>query len=107
MNRILIQWFDLVLEHAWAYGSAGHALAGKITFQALTAGGGPADYRQGGLKLFTFGVVMMLFLVALELLGIHPYEACKIRRLFRKKDKEIMPELYRIQRQGEDTYISM
>jgi len=23
------QWFDLVLEHGWAYGSSGHALRGK------------------------------------------------------------------------------
>ena len=34
-------------------------------------------------------------------------EAYKIRRLFRKKDKDSMPELYRIQRQDEDKNISM
>jgi CPA2 family monovalent cation:H+ antiporter-2/glutathione-regulated potassium-efflux system ancillary protein KefC len=55
----------------------------------------------------TFSSAITLAQDALELLGIHPYEAYKIRRLFRKKDKEIMPELYRIQRQGEDSYISM
>ena len=39
--------------------------------------------------------------------GFDPYEAYKVRRLFRKKDKDTMPELYRIQRQDEDKYISM
>jgi len=50
---IIKEWFDLVLEHEWAYGSSGKALAGKITFQALTAGGDTSDYRPGGLNLFT------------------------------------------------------
>ncbi|MDB4444251.1 NAD(P)H-dependent oxidoreductase [bacterium] len=50
---IIKEWFDLVLEHAWAYGSTGNALAGKITFQALTAGGDHNNYRTDGLNLFT------------------------------------------------------
>ena len=55
----------------------------------------------------TFGTALTLGQDALQLLGFHPYEAYKIRRLFRKKDKETMPELYRIHRQDEDKYISM
>ena len=50
---IVKEWFDLVLEHDWAYGSAGTALAGKLTFQALTAGGAAEDYRGGGLNRYT------------------------------------------------------
>ncbi len=50
---IVKEWFDLVLEHDWAYGSAGTALAGKITFQALTAGGAAEDYRADGLNRYT------------------------------------------------------
>ena len=50
---IVKEWFDLVLEHAWAYGSTGTALAGKITFQALTAGGALEDYRAHGLNRYT------------------------------------------------------
>jgi len=50
---IIKEWFDLVLEHAWAYGSTGDALAGKITFQALTAGGDLNNYNAKGLNLFT------------------------------------------------------
>jgi CPA2 family monovalent cation:H+ antiporter-2/glutathione-regulated potassium-efflux system ancillary protein KefC len=55
----------------------------------------------------TFGTALTLGQDALQLLGFDPYEAYKIRRLFRKKDKETMPELYRIYRQDEDKYVSM
>jgi glutathione-regulated potassium-efflux system protein KefB len=55
----------------------------------------------------TFGTALTLGQDALQLLGFDPYEAYKIRRLFRKKDKETMPELYWIHRQDEDKYISM
>lgn len=50
---IVKEWLDLVLEHAWAYGSEGNALDGKITFQALTAGGATEDYRADGLNRYT------------------------------------------------------
>ncbi|CAB5101075.1 Glutathione-regulated potassium-efflux system ancillary protein KefF/G [Olavius algarvensis associated proteobacterium Delta 3] len=50
---ILKEWMDLVLEHEWAYGSTGNALAGKISFQALTAGGDITNYRAGGMNMFT------------------------------------------------------
>lgn len=50
---LLKQWFDLVLEHGWAYGSTGHALRGKQVISAVTAGG-PADaYHAEGLNHFT------------------------------------------------------
>jgi CPA2 family monovalent cation:H+ antiporter-2/glutathione-regulated potassium-efflux system ancillary protein KefC len=55
----------------------------------------------------TFGSALMLGQDALQLLGFDPYEAYKLRRLFRKKDKDTLPELYRIYRQDEDKYISM
>jgi len=55
----------------------------------------------------TFGSALTLGQDALQLLGFDPYEAYKIRRLFRKKDKDTMPELYRIHREDEDKYISM
>jgi glutathione-regulated potassium-efflux system ancillary protein KefG len=79
---ILKEWFDLVLEHAWAYGSAGHSLAGKVTFQALTAGGDRRDYRSDGLNLFTVreltapyrataNLCQMQWLPPFGVLGIH------------------------------------
>ena len=54
-----------------------------------------------------FGTALTLGQDALELLGFDPYEAYRIRRLFRKKDKDTLPELYRIHRQDEEKYISM
>jgi|SRR4051812_45091331 glutathione-regulated potassium-efflux system ancillary protein KefG len=50
---ILKQWQDLVLEHGWAYGKGGTALTGKVTFNALSAGGPEHAYRQGGYNEFT------------------------------------------------------
>lgn len=55
----------------------------------------------------TFGSALMLGQDALQILGFDPYEAFKIRRLFAKKDKDTMPELYRINRQDEDRYFFM
>jgi glutathione-regulated potassium-efflux system ancillary protein KefG len=50
---ILKQWQDLVLEHGWAYGKGGTALTGKVTFNALSAGGPEHAYRRGGYNVFT------------------------------------------------------
>ena len=79
---IIKEWFDLVLEHDWAYGVTGMALAGKITFQALTAGGDVSNYRTGGLNLFTIrelttpyrataNLCQMEWLPPFAVLGIH------------------------------------
>jgi len=79
---IIKEWFDLVLEHAWAYGSTGDALAGKITFQALTAGGDLNNYNAKGLNLFTIrelttpfrataNLCQMDWLPPFAVLGIH------------------------------------
>lgn len=50
---IIKQWLDLVLEHGWAYGSSGQALAGKIAFQAISAGGDASTYQKDGYNEFT------------------------------------------------------
>ena len=47
------QWEDLVLEHGWAYGSSGTALAGKRGLSAITTGGRAEAYRTGGHNRFT------------------------------------------------------
>ena len=41
---LLKQWFDLVLEHGWAYGAQGTALAGKTIQTVVSAGGREASY---------------------------------------------------------------
>ena len=50
---LLKEWQDLVLQHGWAYGDGGHALDGKITFNAVTTGGPQAAYRHEGHNRFT------------------------------------------------------
>ena len=50
---ILKEWQDLVLQHGWAYGHEGDALAGKIMFNAITTGGPVEAYSAGGYNRFT------------------------------------------------------
>jgi glutathione-regulated potassium-efflux system ancillary protein KefG len=47
------QWEDLVLEHGWAYGSAGNALRGKRLLSVITSGGGASAYQHQGYNRFT------------------------------------------------------
>jgi glutathione-regulated potassium-efflux system ancillary protein KefG len=50
---MLKQWIDLVLEHGWAYGRTGKALAGKKMFNAVSTGGTREAYQPGGFNRFT------------------------------------------------------
>lgn len=79
---IIKEWQDLVLEHGWAYGVDGHALEGKLFFQALTAGGDAATYCSAGANLFsirdlttpfraTANLCRMNWLPPFAVLGIH------------------------------------
>jgi len=52
---IMKEWFDLVLEHGWAYGSEAKALDGKLFLQAITAGGDDSSYQKDGFNIFTIG----------------------------------------------------
>jgi glutathione-regulated potassium-efflux system ancillary protein KefG len=68
---ILKEWLDLVLEHGWAYGSQGNALAGKYTLQAITAGGDGASYRTGGTNGHTIGELISPYRATASLCGMH------------------------------------
>lgn len=49
---LLKEWLDLVLEHGFAYGADGTALAGKLLLNAVTAGGRREVYtRDSGYRL--------------------------------------------------------
>jgi glutathione-regulated potassium-efflux system ancillary protein KefG len=50
---LLKQWEDLVLEHGWAYGQGGDALAGKRFISAVSTGGPEAAYQHDGFHGFT------------------------------------------------------
>ena len=67
---IIKEWYDLVLQHAWAYGSTGKALHGKITFEALTAGGDQTSYRADGLNRYTIRELTTPFEATANLCGM-------------------------------------
>lgn len=50
---IIKQWEDLVLEHGWAYGREGVALAGKKILNAITTGGRQEVYQENAFNRFT------------------------------------------------------
>ncbi len=95
-----IELVQLVQKHYPDLKIAVNAVDRRATFEFM-------DLGVTTIRRETFGTALTLGQDALQLLGCDPYEAYKIRRLFRKKDKETMPELYRIHRQDEDKYISM
>ena len=79
---IMKEWFDLVLEHGWAYGSQAKGLEGKFFMQAITAGGDDSTYRRDGYNEFTIGeltspyratakLCKMTWLPPFAVLGIH------------------------------------
>ena len=79
---IMKEWLDLVLEHGWAYGSKGKALAGKLFLQAITAGGDDSTYHKDGYNAFTISELTspyrataklcnMKWLPPFTVLGIH------------------------------------
>lgn len=49
---ILKEWFDIVLEHGFAYGAGGTALEGKQMMLALTAAGAEDAYSAQGYQNF-------------------------------------------------------
>jgi glutathione-regulated potassium-efflux system ancillary protein KefG len=55
------EWLDLVLEHGFAYGSRGTALAGKVMLNATTTGGPDAAYQPSGRNRFTMRQLLAPF----------------------------------------------
>lgn len=47
------EWFDLVLQHGWAYGSEGSMLRGKRALSVITTGGRETAYHRGGHNQYT------------------------------------------------------
>ncbi|QIL77570.1 NAD(P)H-dependent oxidoreductase [Hymenobacter sp. HDW8] len=55
------QWEDLVLEHGWAYGRTGNALAGKQMLNAITTGGKQEAYQETGSNRYTIQQLLAPF----------------------------------------------
>lgn len=58
---IIKQWQDLVLEHGWAYGRDGVALAGKVLMNVLSTGGPEAAYSPAGNNKFFLNTFLSPF----------------------------------------------
>ncbi len=87
---LLKQWQDLVLEHGWAYGKQGTALAGKKVFQVMSSGGSAEAYHPGGFNKYPLADYLRPFERTAELCkmqywppfwvsGVHKMEADSIR----------------------------
>lgn len=58
---IIKQWLDLVLEHGWAYGTGGRALAGKKFMNAISTGGSKNSYTAVGRNKFSLSTYLLPF----------------------------------------------
>jgi glutathione-regulated potassium-efflux system ancillary protein KefG len=95
---IFKEWFDLVLEHGWAYGVTGNALRGKVTFQALTAGGSLENYRTGGSNLFTIRELTTPFRAMANLCAMNwlpPFAVLGVHKKLPEKDLARHADNYR------------
>ncbi len=95
---IIKEWFDLVLEHAWAYGTTGDALAGKVTFQALTAGGDLISYNAKGLNQYTIRELTAPFRATANLCQMDwlpPFAVLGIHRGLPEKERTRHAQAYR------------
>lgn len=88
---LLKQWLDLVLEHGWAYGKQGTALAGKKVFQVISSGGSLEAYQHGGYNQFplrdylrpferTAGLCRMAYWPPYWVPGVYRMEAAHIKQ---------------------------
>lgn len=58
---IIKQWLDLVLEHNWAYGVHGNALAGKKMLNIISCGGSREAYSATGRNRYTVNQFLAQF----------------------------------------------
>lgn len=58
---ILKEWFDLVLQHGFAYGIKGRNLEGKQVLSVISTGGGKEVYSKEGRNHFTINEFLVPF----------------------------------------------
>lgn len=58
---LLKEWFDLVLQHGFAYGIKGTALEGKAALSVITTGGRKEVYCEKGRNHFTMNQFLIPF----------------------------------------------
>lgn len=118
---IMKEWFDLVLQHGWAYGSEGKALEGKYFLLAMTAGGDDSTYQKDGYNEFTISELTsphratsklcnMIWLPPFAVLGIHrglPDEKVKVHAEdYRRAIIALRDGTLDIERAGQQPYLN-
>ncbi|KAF0237037.1 MAG: Kef-type potassium/proton antiporter accessory [Prolixibacteraceae bacterium] len=58
---ILKEWFDLVLQHGFAYGEKGHSLEGKQVLSVISTGGNNDVYSKKGRNHYTINEFLVPF----------------------------------------------
>jgi glutathione-regulated potassium-efflux system ancillary protein KefG len=58
---ILKEWFDLVLQHGFAYGMKGRSLEGKQVLSVISTGGNKEVYSREGRNQFTVNEFLLPF----------------------------------------------
>jgi len=95
---IIKEWFDIVLEHGWAYGSQGDALSGKYTFQAFSSGGDASTYQSDGYNEFTYAEFTTPFRATAKLCKMNwlpPFVVSGVHRGLAKERVQSHAEDYR------------
>ena len=95
---ILKEWQDLVLEHGWAYGAGGDHLRGKLTLNAITAGGPKSAYNRDGYNRFTARELLLPWDQTAHLCGMRylgPFVVHGTLRVATHADVHVASEAYR------------
>jgi glutathione-regulated potassium-efflux system ancillary protein KefG len=92
---IIKQWQDLVLEHGWAYGSGGNALAGKMILNAISCGGSKEVYRKEGRNRYTIKELLVPFEQTAILCHMHYLPPFVVHGTHKLNDTDI--DLYALQ----------
>ncbi len=67
---ILKEWFDLVLQHGFAYGIKGRSLVGKQALSVISTGGNKEVYSKEGRNHFTINEFLVPFKQSANLCGM-------------------------------------
>jgi glutathione-regulated potassium-efflux system ancillary protein KefG len=67
---ILKEWFDLVLQHGFAYGLKGHSLVGKQVLSVISTGGNKEVYSKEGRNHYTINEFLVPFKQSANLCGM-------------------------------------
>lgn len=68
---LLKEWFDLVLQHGFAYGVNGTALEGKQALSVISTGGRQEVYSESGRNHYTINQFLVPFKQSAELCRMH------------------------------------